>query len=263
MRIGMQGVWAMCVVAGFAQFTLGQSQATVESGAATKPSFHPYTAHFRTTTVQTLANGVTVTRETTEIRALDAQGRHYFAMTTPAAEQMPERKMITVSDPANGTITKWTSPGKTVTVQKRALNSEGCWSTGVVQASTDAMLENDHVKDVVDASSAPARPKQFKNESEDLGTQTIQGVVAQGRRTTDTIPTGTVGNDAPLIRTTEAWSSKTVPFMVRLITDDPRFGKTTRELVEFSQAEPDEALFQPPEGYQIVTQEMHQVPCAQ
>jgi hypothetical protein len=260
MRIGML---AVCAIAGFAQFALGQSQATVGSGAATKPSFHPYTAHFKTTTVQTLANGVTITRETTEIRALDAQGRHYFAMTTPAAEQMPEHKMINVSDPTNGTFTNWMSPGKTVTVQKRALNSEGCWSTGVVQASIDAMPASDGVKDVVDASSAPARPKQYKKESEDLGTQTIQGVVAQGRRTTDTIPTGAVGNDAPLIRTTEAWSSKTVPFMVRSITDDPRFGKTTRELVEFSQSEPDPALFQAPEVYQIVTQEMHQVPCPQ
>jgi hypothetical protein len=268
MRIGMRGILAICAVASFAQFAMGQnlaqSQGTVGSGAATRSSFHPYTAHFKTTTVQTLANGVTITRETTEIRAMDAQGRYYSAMTTPAAEQMPEHKMMTVSDPADGTTITWMSPGKSATVRKMPPQSQwGCWSTGVVQASSDAMPANEHVKDALNASSAPAQSRAYERESEDLGTQTIQGVVAHGRRTTDTIPTGAVGNDAPLIRTSEAWNSKTVPFMVRSITDDPRTGKTTRELVEFSQSDPDPALFQPPEGYQIVTQEMHQVPCAQ
>jgi hypothetical protein len=47
------------------------------------------------------------------------------------------------------------------------------------------------------------------------------------------------------------------------VTDDPRTGKRTRELVELSQSEPDPATFQPPEGYEVVTQELHEVPCQQ
>jgi hypothetical protein len=88
-------------------------------------------------------------------------------------------------------------------------------------------------------------------------------LVAHEVRTTETTPSGAVGNDAPLVRTHEVWTAKTIPLLVRSITDDPRTGKQTRELVEFNQGEPDPALFQPPEGYRIVTEEMHPVPCAQ
>jgi hypothetical protein len=49
--------------------------------------------------------------------------------------------------------------------------------------------------------------------------------------------------------------------MVREVTDDPVTGKLTKELVELSQSEPDPATFQPPEGYVVVTQELHAIPC--
>jgi hypothetical protein len=72
-----------------------------------------------------------------------------------------------------------------------------------------------------------------------------------------------VGNDAPLVRTTEVWHAKSPALTVREVSDDPQTGRMTKELVELSQSEPDAALFQAPEGYEVVTQEMHEVPCTQ
>jgi hypothetical protein len=41
-------------------------------------------------------------------------------------------------------------------------------------------------------------------------------------------------------------------------------GKTTRELVSFTEGEPDAALFQAPADYEVVTQETHdEVRCPQ
>jgi hypothetical protein len=37
----------------------------------------------------------------------------------------------------------------------------------------------------------------------------------------------------------------------------------TRELVSLTQGEPDPAIFQPPDGYEIKTTELHKVPCVQ
>ncbi len=88
--------------------------------------------------------------------------------------------------------------------------------------------------------------------------------------TPDTTATGapaatrdvTVGNDAPLVRTIETWHAKSLPLVVRSVTDDPRTGKRTQELVELNQSEPDPGLFELPEGYRVVTSEPHEVACS-
>src|SRR5271165_17909 len=93
---------------------------------------------------------------------------------------------------------------------------------------------------------------------EDLGKQTFQGVEAQGRRTTWTIPAQSIGNSDDLVRNDEAWFSTTpglAGINLRQVSDDPQSGRTTRELVKFTQGEPDAALFQPPADFEVVTQE--------
>jgi hypothetical protein len=103
------------------------------------------------------------------------------------------------------------------------------------------------------------------NESarEDLGTATIQGVEARGYRITTTIPAGEQGNDQPLVSKREVWMAPGFGRALREITDDPRMGKRTMELVNLTQSEPDLTAFQPPEGYEVVIEEMHEVACQQ
>jgi hypothetical protein len=88
---------------------------------------------------------------------------------------------------------------------------------------------------------------------------TILGIEAHGTRYTTTTPAGEIGNDQPLVRTQEDWFAKGSGINVRNVTDDPQQGKHSMELVKLDQGEPDPALFQPPDGYEIVTEEM--VPC--
>jgi hypothetical protein len=61
-----------------------------------------------------------------------------------------------------------------------------------------------------------------------------------------------------LVSTSERWTALTVGLnglVVRDISDDPRRGKTTRELTNLTQGDPDPTTFQPPEGYEVVTKD--------
>jgi hypothetical protein len=90
---------------------------------------------------------------------------------------------------------------------------------------------------------------------------TIQGLEAKGTRVTSVIPAGQMGNDNPITTTQELWRAPGFRFPLREIYDDPRTGKRTREVVSLTIGEPDLSLFQPPEGYEVVNEEMHEVPC--
>jgi len=82
--------------------------------------------------------------------------------------------------------------------------------------------------------------------SEDLGKQTINGVVAQGRRTILTVPMNAQGNDRPLITTTEIWTSPELQITMLRNIHDPRVGDATTELHNFKRE------FAPPPDYRIV-----------
>jgi len=87
---------------------------------------------------------------------------------------------------------------------------------------------------------------------EDLGTQTIEGVLAHGRKSTTTYPVGFQGNDRPIIATSEFWTAEDLKVIVLSKHNDPRSGESTMRLTNISRTEPDPALFQPPADYKIV-----------
>jgi hypothetical protein len=88
--------------------------------------------------------------------------------------------------------------------------------------------------------------------TEQLSAQSIEGVLAEGTRTTTTYPIGSVGNDRPVTTTNEIWTSRELGMPVLTKMSDPRSGVTTMRLFNISRAEPDASLFQPPAGYEIV-----------
>ena len=91
--------------------------------------------------------------------------------------------------------------------------------------------------------------KEYK--TEDLGIRSFAGIEAHGRRTTRTIPAGEEGNELPLSVINETWTSKELGLVMMAIVDDPRHGRTTFEIQELTQGEPDPSLFLPPSDYKI------------
>jgi hypothetical protein len=87
--------------------------------------------------------------------------------------------------------------------------------------------------------------------TEDLGSQTMEGVLVNGTRTTRTIPTGQIGNDAPIKIVTEVWTSPDLKTVVYSKRSDPRMGEQTFQLKNIVRAEPDPSLLFVPAGFTI------------
>ena len=90
-----------------------------------------------------------------------------------------------------------------------------------------------------------------EGQTDDLGTQSINGISAQGTRHTRTIPAGEIGNEKPISIVVETWYSPDLQLLVMSKRSDPRFGETTYSLSNILRKEPDASLFSVPAGYTI------------
>jgi hypothetical protein len=88
--------------------------------------------------------------------------------------------------------------------------------------------------------------------SESLGKQEIEGVPAEGTRTTSVIEAGTIGNDRAIRMTSERWFSPELQTVIMSKQSDPRTGEESFRLMNVNRAEPAAYLFQVPAAYQIV-----------
>jgi len=85
-----------------------------------------------------------------------------------------------------------------------------------------------------------------------LGTRQMEGQTVTGRRTTQTIPTGEIGNDRPIVVTDETWESEQLQVVVSLRHADPRTGTLEYRLTNIVLGEPAADLFTIPPGYTVV-----------
>jgi hypothetical protein len=99
---------------------------------------------------------------------------------------------------------------------------------------------------------APPRPDM---KHEDLGTQMIEGVLANGQRDVQTWPTGSQGNDRPFQTTSETWLSEDLKMPILSRNVDPRSGETTMKLININRAEPSATLFELPLDYTVVEED--------
>ena len=86
---------------------------------------------------------------------------------------------------------------------------------------------------------------------EDLGTQTIAGVSAQGTRLTRTIPAGQIGNEKPIVIVRETWFSNDLQMVVMSKRANPWSGESTYTLTNIQRTEPAASLFAVPSDYTV------------
>lgn len=87
--------------------------------------------------------------------------------------------------------------------------------------------------------------------SEPLGKQNIEGVEAEGTRSTVTIPAGEIGNERPIEIVNERWYSAELQTVVMSRHSDPRLGETTYRLTNIDRSEPAKSLFEVPADFKI------------
>jgi hypothetical protein len=235
---------APCVPGGGASFVAGELGLDLEprSGA-------PFTAEVTTTFDQALADGNSIHTVWHSRRARDASGRTMSEMAMGCARgedgQLHPTINISVNDPGAKASLSWqVNQGGPKIV--RVFHQEAPPNRTVTPAAQAAMLAQRKLME-----SQPHKG----SDGESLGTKTIQGVAAEGTRTTRTIPAGEQGNALPLKIVHEVWRSTELGLILVTIDDDPRRGRTTVEIDELHLGEPDAALFTPPADYEV--QEMH------
>ena len=87
--------------------------------------------------------------------------------------------------------------------------------------------------------------------TQDLGTETMEGLSVNGMRTKRIIPEGQIGNDKPISIVTEVWTSPDLKTIVYSKRSDPRMGEQTFKLNNITRAEPDASLFTVPADFKL------------
>lgn len=218
----------------------------------------PYTATEVTETTQTLSDGNKIVNKTSGTVARDSQGRVRREMSVGriGAAGANNHKMLFISDPtAHHQETMGAGNGadiSTVITTDGDSNNDPQIITlnraGSTMVNKKVILRKS--KDTNGAEGEESDNKQVKHE--DLGTQTVAGVSAQGKRDTVTIPAGEIGNEKPIEIVSETWYSPDLHATVMRKHSDPRSGETVFQLTNISRAEPDPALFQLPEGMKVM-----------
>jgi hypothetical protein len=214
----------------------------------------PFTGTVVTETSQTLSDGNHITTKTSGFEARDSQGRtrREQALGQIGPVQVDAPKVIFISDPVGQTDYVLEADGKARVLKQRFESAEAV----KIAIKTKLALEQED-KTTTKGYRTERRNGEPKRdvEHEDLGTQTMEGVSCHGTRETVTIPAGQIGNELPIVITTETWFSDDVHGVVLKKHSDPRFGDTVYRLTNIKLGEPDASLFKVPGSFKIVKPE--------
>jgi hypothetical protein len=201
----------------------------------------PFSAVAISISTQTLADGNQISHKTQTNLFRDSQGRFRKEVTLPAigplATSGQPKSFIFINDPVASTNFVL-HPDEKMAEQmgrprggmKGPMKGEMKGKAGSWEAKAEASGD-------------------FKKE--DLGTQTIAGVSAQGTRYTRTIPVGQIGNEKAIVIVSERWYSADLQMTVMSKRSDPRFGETTYTITNIQRTEPSASLFTVPADYTV------------
>ncbi|MGH9678965.1 MAG: hypothetical protein ACRD4Y_03360 [Candidatus Acidiferrales bacterium] len=255
---------------------LGPGKAAPVSGA-------PYSADITVDIDQTLGDGTHITQTMTGSTARDSQGRTRQDAPLPkignlAAENPPH--IIFIMDPVaqvaytlnltDKTAQKMPMGSGAVQMPDVAISTRGGVMAGVAPPppggpgpgeGNQVFIQSGGV--AVANGGAPMPSPIFIQKSviagdssdvktEDLGSQSMEGLEVTGTRTTRTIPTGQIGNDRPISIVTEVWTSPDLKTIVYSKRSDPRMGEQTFKLTNITLGDPDPSLFTVPADFKVV-----------
>jgi hypothetical protein len=259
-----------------------------EMGLAGKPvKGAPYSAEAVTESTQTLADGNRISRKNSTSTFRDREGRTRREVTLgavgPWASAGEGVKIVFIHDPVAGV--SYTLNEKDKTARKMEGNAmvmsfssgpgERMHAKGEIGIAIDKQIAHekiaiartataDQVKGVagrammsgpVEMMRVPAfDSKNAKTES--LGKRNIEGVEAEGTRTTWTIAAGEIGNERPIDVVSERWYSAELQTVVMTRQSDPRAGETTYKLANLRRGDPARQLFEVPSDYTVVTEKV-------
>ena len=233
-------------------------------GSAAPVAGAPYSATVTNESVQTLADGNRIVQSSSGTIARDSQGRSRQDTMLPlignlSAADAPH--LIFIHDPVAQTsytlnLTDKTAQKMPVPPLPPVPPPPGAPGPGpdafYVQAAGVAVASGQLPPPPMIAQKVFLTNDQGQATTEDLGSQTMEGVFVTGVRTTRTIPAGQIGNDKPISIVTEVWTSPDLKTIVYSKRSDPRMGEQTFQLTNITRADPDGSLFTVPADFKLV-----------
>jgi hypothetical protein len=201
----------------------------------------PFSATAVSETTQTLADGNHISRKTQSNLFRDSQGRVRKEVTFdgfgPLAAAGQPKSFVLINDPVAGS--NFILHSDTKTAEKLGKPFGGKW--GAMKETRKNKMASRRQQEIAGGNL----------KEEDLGTQTISGVVAKGTRVTRTIPAGQVGNEKPITIVHESWYSNDLQMTVMTKHTDPWSGEHTYTLTNIQRSEPAASLFAVPADYTV------------
>ena len=229
-----------------------------EKGSTAPVKSAPYSATINNESIQTLADGNRIVQTNTGTVSRVSQGRTRQDATLPAIGNLSAASaphLVFIQDPVAGTSYTLNLTDKTA--WKNPMSPGGTGGPGAavgtffVQASGPSLIPPP-APPMIALTKHLATDEQLEANAESLGSQTMEGVVVNGVRTTHTIPAGQIGNDRPISIVTEVWTSTDLKTIISSKRNDPRMGEQTFRLTNIVRAEPDPSLFIVPADFKIV-----------
>jgi hypothetical protein len=210
----------------------------------------PYSAQATTEFTQTLPDGNHISRTTTALVARDSEGRtrreQSFAAVGPWAGSGDAMKSVIIHDPV-AQVSYVYEAGS----QSKVARSMPDMKPPAAGETTTVVRTNATGTEQVHSAVRVLHKQLMEGKKDTLGTQMIEGVQAEGTRTTRTIPAGQIGNERAIDIVTESWYSADLQTVVMSRTSDPRSGETVYKLGKIDRSEPAAALFAVPSDYTV------------
>ena len=208
-----------------------------------------FSADIVTESTQTLPDGNRIRQTSTVKTYRDSEGRtrreqsaQLGALSSSGSTNMPS--LVFIHDPVAGVSMALNAKDKT---GSRAAIAAGRGPGGGMGRGPQPQRQSDQA--AVRPRRNPSNDPNLKTES--LGTRSFDGVMAEGRRTTMTIPAGKMGNELPLQIVTETWYSSELQATLYQKRTDPRSGEVVTHFTNISRTEPSRTLFEAPADFKM------------
>ena len=222
----------------------------------------PYSAEAVTDVVQTLADGNRIARQSKASVYRDAAGRtrreQGLTILGNVVGGASDRKQVQLHDPQAGTIyildidshEAHRLPSPKVNLSWAGAAGPTSRSTSTFELPVPPPVAGGGQTAIFMRRNTAAA--ESAGRVEQLGTRFMEGVEAEGTRSTMTIPAGQIGNDLPIEIVSERWFSPTLKVLVMSRQSDPRFGETTYRLTNITRTDPSPDLFEVPPDFKII-----------
>lgn len=235
----------------------------------------PYSATITNESAQLLADGNRITQSSSGTTARDSQGRTRQDAPLPAIGNMAAANaphLVFINDPVGQktytlnltekTAQSFAMPGAGIGTgvgvgAGGSVDANTFFLKGKQEAEGSASGQTPEIATqknliMMDKAKAETFGETTEVNTEDLGTQTMDGVLVTGTRTTKTIPVGRIGNEKPISIVIEVWASPELKTVVMSTRSDPRMGEQTFRLTNIVRAEPDASLFTVPSDFKVI-----------